>query len=161
MEPNVLPLVWCGRLEREVPAHVPSSSSDHGSKSRANYFILSPKLKMRQMSIEGTQIPQFADFGEFNPFRYEIYRFSRSGCASLRGETPRQPNKQTNLEGNVSGSSPSPWKGRNFPILLPNSSRSPLRDLWVTGVVKTIVPQGHRILPDHVTVRNWPAADKE
>ncbi|GFW75653.1 hypothetical protein TNCV_4428361 [Trichonephila clavipes] len=29
---NVLPLVWCGSLERGVPAQVSSSSLDHGSK---------------------------------------------------------------------------------------------------------------------------------
>ncbi|GBO13886.1 hypothetical protein AVEN_207571-1 [Araneus ventricosus] len=32
--PNVLPLVWCGSLERRMPAHVPFSSSDRSSKLR-------------------------------------------------------------------------------------------------------------------------------
>ncbi|GBN06055.1 hypothetical protein AVEN_141317-1 [Araneus ventricosus] len=32
--PNVLPFVWCGSLERGVPAQVPSSSSDRGQKLR-------------------------------------------------------------------------------------------------------------------------------
>ncbi|GBN16054.1 hypothetical protein AVEN_266224-1 [Araneus ventricosus] len=31
-KPSVLPLVWCGRLEREMPAQVSSSSYGHGSK---------------------------------------------------------------------------------------------------------------------------------
>ncbi|GBM86837.1 hypothetical protein AVEN_225059-1 [Araneus ventricosus] len=31
---NILPLVWCGSLERQVPARVSPSSSDHGLKLR-------------------------------------------------------------------------------------------------------------------------------
>ncbi|GFT41769.1 hypothetical protein TNCV_4708241 [Trichonephila clavipes] len=31
---NVLPLMWCGSWEREVPFQVSSSSLDHGSKRR-------------------------------------------------------------------------------------------------------------------------------
>ncbi|GFT37153.1 hypothetical protein TNCV_1126291 [Trichonephila clavipes] len=47
---QVLPLVWCGSSEREVPAHVSSSSLGHGSENRGSSQLHSSfcffKIKM-------------------------------------------------------------------------------------------------------------------
>ncbi|GBO31531.1 hypothetical protein AVEN_233455-1 [Araneus ventricosus] len=45
---RVLPLLWCGCLERVVPAQVSSSSSDHGSKLRVR-----PKIAL-VLLLKGT-----------------------------------------------------------------------------------------------------------